>query len=584
MTSTSPKSALPTKPPLPSWFPGRALPLAGSRRRASALACALALTLASASGAQASPFFSKLSAEMTETREAAAAAALPDGDVLIAGGEDGSGFLKTAEVFDPLTATFAPLAGRMISERDLSAAAVLPAGEGVLIVGGATGYGGLKTAEIFNPTSETFEPLAGEMASERYLSAAATLPDGDVLIAGGPTGYVSLKTAELFDPTTKTFAPLAGEMTEPRFGSAAVTLPDGKVLIAGGFGGVGVAKTAELFDPTTDTFEKLAAEMTTERNDPVAAVLPDGKVLIVGSETGGGSGRTTEVFDPATETFESLSAETAEARDEPMAAALPGGGVLIAGGYSPGRRALRSAEEASDLAPAAQMTGGGFGDEIVGETSALQTLVVNSVGPNALTVTGIALSGAQAGAFKIEQDACTGTQLEFRQTCTIGVSFTPPAAGPFSTTLTLTDNEPSPSAVTLSGTGLAAPAGNGSATASGAAAGRDSSPAAQDLAGKVDLITCTTVAKGVKHKRHARMRCTTKLVTGPVPLRTSSRVVKATLSRNGRFLATGTVDTVHGRAEFVSSGAGVPRGACTLTITRKTGKHTTTTYQAITIV
>ncbi len=522
MTSTSPASHLFNR------LGGRAM--AGARRCVP-LACVSAVALIGAPSAQASSFFSRLSAEMTEPRESAVAAALPDGDVLIAGGYNGSGWVQTAEVFDPLTATFTPLTGRMASERVLPAAAVLPAGEGVLIAGGASGRSVLKSAEIFNPISETFEPVAGEMAAERYMSATATLPDGKVLIAGGTTGYVDEKTAEVFDPATETFEPLTGEMTESRVGAATASLPDGEVLILGGLGeGIGLLRTAELFDPATNTFDKLSAEMTIERDDPVAVLLPDGEVLIAGG--GGGTGRTAELFDPATATFEKLSAETVEARDNPVAAALPGGNVFIAGGSTPSRRVLRSAEEVSDLAPAAQIAGGGFGDVTVGEPSALQTFVVNSVGASNLSIAGAALSGAQAGAFNIEQDTCTGIQLEFRQVCTIGVSFTPTSAGTVSATLTLADNEPVPSAVTLSGTGVPA---SGGSTVTTEVLTTASTPAAIGQPGSVGApdpprsapdsrdhsvrktVACATVKIAGKHPRRAPR------AAGACPRRTRTR-------------------------------------------------------------
>ena len=97
-------------------------------------------------------------------------------------------------------------------------------------------------------------------------------------------------------------------------------------------------------------------------------------------------------------------------------------------------------------------------------------------------------------------------------------------------------------------------------------------------------MKCTTVTKNVKGKKKTSQKCKTSLVSGPVSFTTTSAAVKATLSRHGRVAATGTVRTVDGHAEFVSSNSRVlPRGRYTLTITRKTDKHTITTHQTITI-
>jgi hypothetical protein len=558
------------------------------------LACTLAITLASAPGAHASTFFSRLPAAMTEPRSGAVAAALPDGDVLLAGGDNESGVLQTAEVFDPLTATFQALAGRPTRGRAFSAAAVLPAGQGVLIAGGTSGSVGLKTAEIFNPASEAFEALAGETSAERYLAAAATLPDGKVLIAGGTTGYVELKSAELFDPATKTFEALAGEMTEARAAPAIDTLPDGEVLIAGG-NGRGLGRTAELFNPATDTFARLSAEMVIERNAPVATPLPDGSVLIVGGETGG-TGRTTELFNPVTETFETLAAETVEARNQPVAATLPDGSVFIAGGYTNSGSAARSAEETSDLAPAAQIPDAGFGDVTVGASSALQTVVVSGVGASSLYITGASLGGAQAAAFDIEQDACTGTELEFRQICTIGVSFTPTAAGPFAATLTLADNEPSPSTVTLSGTGVPANSATGPTGANGpqgaAAVAGATGPAgprgATGAKGAVQIVTCYTITTSLRlsgHKTDANHRVCSTVPAPAATLAGSAGAARAQLERGHRVYALGTgILSAHGRLELLLSDTRTLQpGGYTLILLRHRGARWVTTRLQVTI-
>jgi Ca2+-binding RTX toxin-like protein len=79
----------------------------------------------------------------------AGAAALPDGRVLVAGGFSGEGLpLSSAEVFDPATNSFSSDGiGSMTHFRDYPAAAPLPGGR-VLVAGGFDG-GGNRSAEIF---------------------------------------------------------------------------------------------------------------------------------------------------------------------------------------------------------------------------------------------------------------------------------------------------------------------------------------------------------------------------------------------------------------------------------------------------
>ncbi|MGB6486912.1 MAG: PASTA domain-containing protein [Steroidobacteraceae bacterium] len=115
--------------------------------------------------------------------------------------------LDTAEVYDTVASTFTALGATMTSKRDGAAAALLPSGQ-VLLAGGLTGQFGkttvtiLDTAELYNPTTGTFTALTGTMTMTRGLFTATLLPNGQVLLAGGivsPTP-IATNTAELYSP------------------------------------------------------------------------------------------------------------------------------------------------------------------------------------------------------------------------------------------------------------------------------------------------------------------------------------------------------------------------------------------------
>jgi len=103
-----------------------------------------------------------------------------------------------------------------------------------------------------------------------------------------------------------------------------------------------------------------------------------------------------------------------------------------------------------------------FGNQIVGTTGSLSVTLGNSTGTAALTISSIAITGANASAFAV---ASTGTTCSTSSpvaaggSCTINVTFSPTATGPLSGTLTITDNSNgvagSTQTVTLSGTGTA---------------------------------------------------------------------------------------------------------------------------------
>lgn len=238
--------------------PSRGLAARAGTVRQAALVLLAAFALLAATGATsalaATPsFFTGVGVgPLTDVRADPAAAPLPDGKVLIVGGIDNQpALLATAEVFDPASDTFSSAGlGSMIVARTDAAAAPLPDGE-VLIAGGAGASGPTSSAVLFDPATDTFSS-SGSMIAVRDAPAAAPLPDGEVLIAGGlDVNGETLSSAERFDPATGTFASVGASMTTPRVAAVAAPLPTGAVLIAGGASEAGGhdLSSAEVFEP-----------------------------------------------------------------------------------------------------------------------------------------------------------------------------------------------------------------------------------------------------------------------------------------------------------------------------------------------
>ncbi len=326
--------------------------------------------------------------DMSTPRFGHSATLLPNGNVLMAGGESNTGTAATAELYDPASGVFSAT-GSMIVARSGHSATLVPNGK-VLIAGGRViGSRILNSAELYDPATGIFT-AAGEMTVPRAFHRAILLADGEVLMVGGDGAYGITNifgcnpsgpypshglTFEIYDPQFGRFRPagpfiggefgLLGSATlladgriliapyyfgppalydqrtstcantnfgSPRFlGSAAVLLPGGKVLFAGGNDDPGPTTGAELFDPATGSFDPTGS-LNEARADHMAVQLSDGQVLIAGgSLVGGRTLAGAELYDPAAGAFR-VTGVMNTSRSNATSTLLPDGRVLIAGG------------------------------------------------------------------------------------------------------------------------------------------------------------------------------------------------------------------------------------------------------------
>jgi hypothetical protein len=203
----------------------------------------------------ASNTFSPVS-NLSVIRSSPAGAPLPGGGALIAGGFATSGpmnvYRSSAEIFNSGGTAFTSSGvGSMGTGRVSAMAAPLPDGRVLIAGGNSASLTTENTAELFDPSSKTFSSGGiGQMTSRRSDGAASPLPDGRVLILAGLDVNTDLKTGEAFDPATKSFSSVGipDFPSGPTFGLAAAPLQDGRVLVVGGGPTIGSpTKNAELF-------------------------------------------------------------------------------------------------------------------------------------------------------------------------------------------------------------------------------------------------------------------------------------------------------------------------------------------------
>ena len=308
---------------------------------------------------------------------------LPDGRVVVAGGENGGSAVSNVDVYASDASSESPV-GHLAVARSGQVATLLPSGR-ILLTGGGLGSaevldraldqwtvicttgacagamanyvpayghtstllvngpdagkvlevggidpvrGYLASAQLFDPVAKSVTALPS-MGSARVYHTATLLASGDVLIAGGSSGPTNtLATAQLYRAATRTWSTVSGSMNAPRSAHTATLLATGHVLLAGGDNQGTSLNTAEVYDPVADAFAPVTNTMSAPRAHHAASLLRPGSVLVVG----GDGTATADVYDPTANAFSPVGSMVGGVRAHFTATPLSDGRVLVAGG------------------------------------------------------------------------------------------------------------------------------------------------------------------------------------------------------------------------------------------------------------
>jgi hypothetical protein len=194
-----------------------------------------------------------------------------------------------------------------------------------------------------------------------------------------------------------------------------------------------------------------------------------------GSSVAAGASCTISVtFTPAASgSFTAALTLTDNATGSPQSLTLSGTGTS-SGGTAP----------AASVSPSSLT----FASQAVGATSAAQTVTLTNTGNAALSISSLALAGANPSDFA-QTNNC-GTSVAAGANCTISVTFKPSASGTWTASLSIADNASgSPQAVSLSGTGTST---TGTATLSPTSLAFSSQSV--DMASEAQTITMTNTS------------------------------------------------------------------------------------------
>lgn len=163
---------------------------------------------------------------MTSTRAQHTATLMNDGRVLLAGGDClpdwRSGCNGSAEIYDPATRKFTRTGSMSVGRYD-HAAALLPDGR-VLIAGGSAARNRrVLEVEVYDPQTGVFS-LNGKLTSDCERCFITPLDDGRVVVGGRDP-------AEIYDPRTGASTPIDGGVS---IGARPILLPDRRIFFIGG--------------------------------------------------------------------------------------------------------------------------------------------------------------------------------------------------------------------------------------------------------------------------------------------------------------------------------------------------------------
>lgn len=224
----------------------------------------------------------------------------------------------------------------------------------------------------------------------------------------------------------------------------------------GGAGGSAIADPATTIglsvSPATVTFGSQAVGTTSAAQTNIVANVGNSTVNISGITLGGTNPSDFAQSNNCGSTIAAGASCTITVTFQPTASGTRTAQVTVTDNVSHNPHRVSVAGTGMTSAVSLSPTSLTFASQTVGAASAGQTITLSNSGNAALSVTSVAVSGANAGDFA-ETNNC-GSSVAAGANCAISVTFKPTAAGARTAAVNLTDNAPgSPQSVSLSGTG-----------------------------------------------------------------------------------------------------------------------------------
>ncbi len=223
------------------------------------------------------------------------------------GGVNNGDFLKTVEVYDPVTNQWAALTDMPTARSGLGIAVV---NNLIYTIGGGYRNGGAVTnyaiVELYDPATDKWSTLTSMPTARTGLGVAVV--NNKIYAIGGMivsiAGVTPVNNVEVYDPITGIWTTLA---SMPTARDAAIEVINNRIYAIGGSNGTNCLNTVEVYDPVTDTWSTLKS-MSYARDGLEAASL-NGILYAIGGISNGSTNclNTVEKYNPVTNIWSSSS-------------------------------------------------------------------------------------------------------------------------------------------------------------------------------------------------------------------------------------------------------------------------------------
>jgi len=274
-------------------------------------------------------------------RYAHSSVAMPDGSIVLMGGNDGSLKNDVWRSMDNGTTWIQVNASAGWTQRWLHSSVAMPDGS-IVLMGGYDGYFRNDVWRSTDNGATWIEVNASAGWTQRWLHSSVAMPDGSIVLMGGWDNTYNYKNDvwRSTDNGATWIEVNASAGWTPRDHHSSVAMPDGSIVLMGGYDGYFRNDVWRSTDNGATWIEVNASAGWTPRYFHSSVAMPDGSIVLMGGwdNTYNYKNDVWRSTDNGTTWIQVNASAGWTPRDSHSSVAMPDGSIVLMGGYSWGIR------------------------------------------------------------------------------------------------------------------------------------------------------------------------------------------------------------------------------------------------------